>query len=160
VSYGQKPYDIWQRSRYCGGRPPETKFLQPSIWLRYNYYVQLVATKRNWMRVTNLNLAKKRGEAGRATGCSHTSPATSASRPRPHPCPRPRLRLVGPKLTPLLCIQEPTIIEPRGSWLISSITSFIIASHVDRSIYRALSIWAKYLIFAIQAQTSQTHVIF
>ena len=45
-----------------GGRPLETKFLQPSIWLRYNYYVQLVATRRNWMRVTNLNLAKGGGK--------------------------------------------------------------------------------------------------
>ena len=30
------------------------RFLQPSIQLRYNYYVQLVATKRDWMRVPNL----------------------------------------------------------------------------------------------------------
>ena len=54
---------------------PETKFLQSSIWLRYNYYVQLVATRRNWMRVTDLNLAKGGGavEAGRAVDCMWAS---------------------------------------------------------------------------------------
>ena len=31
------------------------RFLQPSIRLRYNYHVQLVATKRDWMRVPNLH---------------------------------------------------------------------------------------------------------
>jgi len=30
------------------------RFLQPSIWLRYNYHVQLVAIKRYWIRVPNL----------------------------------------------------------------------------------------------------------
>ena len=34
------------------GRSPE--FLQPSIRLRYNYYVQLVVIKRDWMCVANL----------------------------------------------------------------------------------------------------------
>jgi hypothetical protein len=50
--------------------------------------------------------------------------------------PRLRLRPVRPKLTPLLCIQEPTIIQRRGSQLISSITGSTIANRVDRSIYR------------------------
>ena len=40
--------------------PPEVKFLQPSIRLRYNYYVQLVATRRNWMRVPNLKFQSAR----------------------------------------------------------------------------------------------------
>ena len=35
----------------------EAKFLQPSMRLRYNYYVQLVATRRDWMRVPNLKFA-------------------------------------------------------------------------------------------------------
>src|ERR1700733_11929216 len=43
---GWKPHDINDTA--------EAKFLQPSIRLRYNYYVQLVATKRDWMRVPNL----------------------------------------------------------------------------------------------------------
>ena len=30
------------------------RFLQPSVRLRYNYYVQLVATKRDWMCVPNV----------------------------------------------------------------------------------------------------------
>jgi len=42
----------------------EARFLQPSIRLRYNYYVQLVATRRDWMRVPNLKFW--RVEAGRA----------------------------------------------------------------------------------------------
>ena len=54
--------------------------------------------------------------------------------PRPHP--RPRLRPVEPKLTPLLYIQEPAIIERRGSRAINSITSSIIANRVDRSTRR------------------------
>ena len=37
------------------------RFLQPSIRLRFNYYVQLVAIRRNWMRVPNLQLAKGGG---------------------------------------------------------------------------------------------------
>jgi hypothetical protein len=39
------------------------RFLQPSIRLRYNYYIQLVATKRDWMRVPNLKFwsARQRG---------------------------------------------------------------------------------------------------
>ena|ERR1700722_12689229 len=46
----------------------------------YNYYVQLVATRRNWMRVANLNLAKG-GEAGRAIGCrvSQGGPITAST---------------------------------------------------------------------------------
>ena len=38
-------------------------FLQPSIWLRCDYYVQLVAIKRNWMPYKNLR------EAGREQSC-------------------------------------------------------------------------------------------
>ena len=34
------------------------RFLQLSIRLRYNYYVQLVAIKRDWMRVANLIFAE------------------------------------------------------------------------------------------------------
>ena len=60
--------------------------------------------------------------------------ATSASRLRPHP--RPRLRPVGPKSTPLLYIQEPIILEYRGSRPINSITSSIIANRVNRSTCR------------------------
>ena len=36
------------------------RFLQPSIRLRYNYYVQLVATRRDWMRVPNLKFWSSR----------------------------------------------------------------------------------------------------
>ena len=41
----------------------EAKFLQPSMRLRYNYYVQLVVTRRDWMRVPNLKFwsARQRG---------------------------------------------------------------------------------------------------
>ena len=46
------------------------KSLRAATAVRYNYYVQLVATRRNWMRGANLNLAKGGGEAGRATGCT------------------------------------------------------------------------------------------
>jgi len=57
------------RSRIASS-PPEARFLQPSIRLRYNYYIQLVAIKRDWMRVPNLNIsqrfAKGGVEAGRA----------------------------------------------------------------------------------------------
>ncbi len=31
------------------------RFLQPNVRLRYNYYVQLVATKRDWIFVPNVN---------------------------------------------------------------------------------------------------------
>ena len=34
----------------------EARFLQLSIRLRYYYYVQLVATRRDWMRVPNLKI--------------------------------------------------------------------------------------------------------
>jgi hypothetical protein len=57
------------------------RFLQPSIQLRYNYYVQLVATKRDWMRVPNLKSRSARqrgGEAGRAHHCSCTRGYSSA----------------------------------------------------------------------------------
>ena len=37
----------------------EVRFLQPSIWHHHNYYIQLVAIKRNWMRVPNLDLSPK-----------------------------------------------------------------------------------------------------
>ena len=43
------------------------------------------------------------------------------------------MRPVEPKLTPLLCIQEPAIIERRGGRAINSTTSSIIANRVDRS---------------------------
>ena len=46
------------------GRSPEAKFLQPSIRLRYNYYVQLVATKRGRMRVANLKIWSPRQRGG------------------------------------------------------------------------------------------------
>ena len=51
----------------------EAESLQPSIRLRYNYYVQLVATRRDWMRVPNLKFWSPRqrrgGEASRAIDC-------------------------------------------------------------------------------------------
>ena len=50
--------------------PLKARFLQLSIGVRYNYYVQLVAIKRNWMRVANLNFARGGGEAGHAHSCS------------------------------------------------------------------------------------------
>jgi hypothetical protein len=37
-----------------------TRFLQPSIRLRFDYYVQLVAIKRDWMRVANLKFRSAR----------------------------------------------------------------------------------------------------
>jgi hypothetical protein len=37
------------------------RFLQPSIQLRYNYYIQLVATKRDWVRVPNLKWTPVKG---------------------------------------------------------------------------------------------------
>ena len=46
------------------------------------------------------------------------------------------LRPVVPKLTPLLCIQEPAIVEYCGSRPINSITGFIIVNRVNRFIYR------------------------
>jgi hypothetical protein len=42
----------------------EAKFLQPSMRLRYNYYVQLVATRRDWMRVPNLKIWSPRQRGG------------------------------------------------------------------------------------------------
>jgi len=42
----------------------QLKFLQPSIRLCYNYYVQLVATKRDWMRVPNLKFWSPRQRGG------------------------------------------------------------------------------------------------
>jgi hypothetical protein len=42
----------------------EARFLQPSIRLRYNYYVQLVATRRDWMRVPNLKFWSPRQRGG------------------------------------------------------------------------------------------------
>jgi len=58
ISYGWKPHDTQQRSRYCRGR--SRKFLQPSVRLRYNYYIQLVAIERDWMRVPNLKFWSSR----------------------------------------------------------------------------------------------------
>jgi len=40
------------------------RFLQPSIRLRYNYYVQLVATKRDWIRVANLKILERSPKGG------------------------------------------------------------------------------------------------
>jgi hypothetical protein len=48
----------------------QLKFLQPSIRLRYNYYVQLVAIRRDWMRVANLKSRQRGVEAGRAQSCN------------------------------------------------------------------------------------------
>ena len=42
----------------------QLQFLQPSIRLRYNYYVQLVATKRGRMRVPNLKFWSPRQRGG------------------------------------------------------------------------------------------------
>ena len=85
----------------------------------------------------------------------------SASRPRAH------ARPVGPKSTPLLRTQEPAIVEYRGSRPVNSITGSKIASRVNRSTRREPSAFerntmlrARTLIFVMQAQTSQTHVIF
>ena len=43
---------------------------------------------------------------------------------------------MGPKLIPLLCIQEPAIVEHYGGQPINSTTSFIIANRVNRFICR------------------------
>jgi hypothetical protein len=44
-----------------GGRPIANSFKsvrsKPSIWLRYNYYIQLVVIKRNWMHVPDLDIS-------------------------------------------------------------------------------------------------------
>ena len=56
--------------------------------------------------------------------------ATSASRPRPRPRP------VGPKSTPLLCIQEPAIVERRGGRSINFTTGSIIIDRIDRFTHR------------------------
>ena len=59
--------EIWQ---YCiGGNltifdKDHDLFLQPSIRLRYNYYVQLVATKRGRMRVPNVKFWSSRQRGG------------------------------------------------------------------------------------------------
>ena len=42
------------------------RFLQPSIGVRYDYYVQLVATKRDRMRVANLKFWGARQRGGEA----------------------------------------------------------------------------------------------
>jgi len=44
--------------------------LRAGIGARYSYYVQLVATKRDWMPVANLKSRQRGGEAGRAQSCS------------------------------------------------------------------------------------------
>ena len=54
--------------------------------------------------------------------------ATSASRPRPRPA--------GPKSTPLLCIQEPAIVECRGGRPINFTTGSIIIDRIDRFTHR------------------------
>ena len=48
-------------------------------------------------------------------------------------------RPVGPKLTPLLRIQEPVIVERWGGQPINSTTGSIIANRVDRSTHREAS---------------------
>jgi hypothetical protein len=54
-----------ETSRYLTrSRHRSRKFLQPSIRLRYNYYVQLVATRRDWMRVPNLKFWSPRQRGG------------------------------------------------------------------------------------------------
>ena len=52
--------------------------------------------------------------------------ATSASRPRPRPRP------VGPKLTPLLHIQEPAIVEHHSGRPINFTTGSTIVNRIDR----------------------------
>ena len=59
ISYGWKPHDIDEDHDTS-----EARFLQPSIRLRYNYYVQLVATKRDWMRVPNFKIWSPRQRGG------------------------------------------------------------------------------------------------
>ena len=51
------------------------------------------------------------------------------------PASRPGGRPVGPKLTPLLRIQEPAIVKHRGGRPIYSTTGSTIANRVDRSTY-------------------------
>ena len=46
------------------------RFLQLSIRLRYNYYVQLVAVKRDWMRVLNLKFWSPRQRGGGSWLCT------------------------------------------------------------------------------------------
>ena len=57
-----------------------------------------------------------------------------ASRPRAH-APTPP-RPVGPKLTPLLRIQGPAIVEGRDGQVINHTTGSTIANRVGRSTYR------------------------
>jgi len=42
----------------------EARFLQPSIRLRFNYYIQLVAIKRDWMLEANLKSRSARLRGG------------------------------------------------------------------------------------------------
>ena len=56
--------------------------------------------------------------------------ATSTSRLRPRPRPRPCP--VGPKSTPLLCIQEPTIIKHHSGQPINFTTGFTIINRIDK----------------------------
>ena len=70
---------------------------------------------------------------------------------------RARARPVGPKSTPLLRIQEPTIVERRGGRPINFTTGSTIANRVDRSTRREpqhlseilATLWARTLIFVI-----------
>ena len=55
--------------------------------------------------------------------------------PAPTPAPRPG-RPMGPKLIPLLCIQELAIVERQGGRPINSTTGFTIANSVDKSTCR------------------------
>ena len=46
--------------------------MRAGIGAHYSYYVQLVATKRDLMRVANLKSRQRGGEAGRAQSCIGT----------------------------------------------------------------------------------------
>ena len=56
--------------------------------------------------------------------------------------------LVGPGLTPLLCIQEPAIVERRGGRPINFTTGSTIVNRIDRFTYREL------LLLAFEQNTS------
>ena len=58
-----KDYDTAKAYPRTASSPPKARFLQPSIRLRYNYYVQLVAIKRDWMREPNLKSCSARSLA-------------------------------------------------------------------------------------------------
>ena len=51
----------------------QLQFLRLSIGLRYNYYVQLVATKRDWMCVPNLKIWSPRQRGGGSCSTVNTT---------------------------------------------------------------------------------------